>query len=194
MTQPLHELLREMRDHDSEKAFRALFDMQYDRMWRIAYYYTQNDDAAREVTLDVLAELWNRRHTMVMPTDWNRFSYTMVRNAALNVIEREQRHHHEQLDSASITPDADPGEGMASAAESSSRPDADTERHQLFEVYEQTLAELPDRCRETWQRVKEEGQSYAEVAEEMGVSTKTVDAQLQKALKFLRDAIGNFLS
>ena len=48
---------------------------------------------------------------------------------------------------------------------------------------------MPERCREVFIRVREEKQSYAQVAEELGISVKTVDAQLQKAVKRLMVAL-----
>lgn len=48
---------------------------------------------------------------------------------------------------------------------------------------------LPERCREVFIRLREEKQSYAQVAEELNISTKTVDAQLQKALTRLKEAL-----
>lgn len=60
---------------------------------------------------------------------------------------------------------------------------------ELFAIYVKALDRLPERCREVFIRIREEKQSYAQVAEELGISTKTVDAQLQKATIRLKEAI-----
>ena len=60
---------------------------------------------------------------------------------------------------------------------------------ELFAIYVKALDRLPERCREVFIRVREEKQSYAQVAEELGISTKAVDAQLQKATIRLKEAI-----
>ena len=60
---------------------------------------------------------------------------------------------------------------------------------ELFAIYVKALDRLPERCREVFIRIREEKQSYAQVAEELGISTKTVDAQLQKATIRLKAAI-----
>lgn len=60
---------------------------------------------------------------------------------------------------------------------------------ELFARYVKALDRLPERCREVFIRVREEKQSYAQVAEELGISVKTVDAQLQKAVKRLMVAL-----
>ena len=60
---------------------------------------------------------------------------------------------------------------------------------ELFAIYVKALDRLPERCREVFIRAREEKQSYAQVAEELGISTKTIDAQLQKATIRLKEAI-----
>lgn len=60
---------------------------------------------------------------------------------------------------------------------------------ELFARYVKALDRLPERCRKVFIRLREEKQSYAQVAEELNISTKTVDAQLQKALTRLKEAL-----
>ena len=178
------ELLEEIRNNDSERAFRTLFDLHYDRLFRVAIYFLQNDDLAKEVSLDVLANIWENRKTMIIPHDFRHFSFTMVKNAAINVLKKEQ--HLEDLETIGQSNDS---------AISSLSPDAQQllEESELFEQYERLLAELPDRCREVFQKVKEDGRSYADVADELQISVKTVDAQLQKALLYLRSNLAKYL-
>lgn len=165
-----------MREQDSEPAFRALFDRHYDRMFRIAYYFLQHDDLAKEVTLDVLAEIWVKRKTMILPRDFRHYSFVMVKNAAINAWNREHLDDKVPIDAHNTS------EVIAQETDS-----------ELFETYERLLAELPPRSREVFCRIKEDDESYAEVAEAMGISVKTVDAQLQKALHYLRDGMGKYL-
>ena len=177
----IQQLLHKIQDEDSETAFRQLFDLWYERLFRASFYLLQDDEWAKEVALDVLANVWNGRHTMVIPDDFERYVWTMVRNASLSLWRRERRFRHEAM--------ADDEQLGALANET----DETLERDELFLVYERALATLPDRCREVWQRVKEDGMTYAEVADAMGISAKTVDAQLQKAVKHLRAVVGSYL-
>ena len=177
----IQQLLHKIQDEDSETAFRQLFDLWYERLFRASFYLLQDDEWAKEVALDVLANVWNGRHTMVIHDDFERYAWTMVRNASLSLWRRERRFSHEAM--------ADDEQLGALANET----DETLERDELFLVYERALATLPDRCREVWQHVKEDGMTYAEVADAMGISAKTVDAQLQKAVKHLRAVVGSYL-
>lgn len=176
------ELLHQIQRNDSEEAFRTLFDTQYDRMFRIAYYFLQDDEWAKEVVLDVLADIWVKRKTMIVPDDFRHYSFVAVKHAALNVLTREERLRERQAEMAD--------ESKTAIIDYS--PEELAEQSELFEAYESLLSDLPERCRMVFCRVKEDGMSYAEVASEMGISVKTVDAQLQKALKHLREGLSRF--
>ena len=101
----------------------------------------------------------------------------MANNASLNYLEKENRRttvSTETLPEPEAKSDS-PEESMIS--------------EELFAIYVKALDRLPERCREVFIRIREEKQSYAQVAEELGISTKTVDAQLQKATIRLKEAI-----
>lgn len=174
------ELLISIQKHDSEKAFRSLYNLYYDRFFRIAFYYLQRDEWAQEVTLDVFTNLWNNRQRQLIPDDFNKYSYTLVRNAALNYLEKEQRREATSLDA------------IPESISATSSPEQHILDEELFKVYENSLNELPERCREVFIKVREEKMSYSTVAEELNISTKTVDAQLQKAVSRLKEKINNY--
>lgn len=173
-------LLKEIQKHDSEQAFRSLYNMYYDRFFRIAFYYLQRDEWAQEVTLDVFTGLWNNRKRQLIPDDFNKYSYTLVRNAALNYLEKEKRRETVPL------------ENIQDISSSNISPEERLMNEELFSIYENSLNELPERCREIFIKVREEKQSYACVAEELNISSKTVDAQLQKAVTRLKEKINNY--
>ena len=177
------ELILQIRNNDSERAFRALFDRHYERMYRAALYFVQNEDLAKEVTLDVLASIWEKRKTMIIPDDFRHYSFVMVRNAAINIIKKESALEG----NVPITNVSSVDAGF------SILPEELLEQSELFETYERLVSELPERCREVYMMVKEDGRSYADVAQELNISVKTVDAQLQKALSFLRQNLSHYL-
>lgn len=100
-----------------------------------------------------------------------------MKNASLNYLEKENRR---TTVSTEVLPEPE--------AQSDS-PEESMISEELFAIYVKALDRLPERCREVFIRIREEKQSYAQVAEELGISTKTVDAQLQKATIRLKEAI-----
>ena len=166
-----------MKEQDSQTAFRNFYNMTYDRLFRIAYYYVKREEWSQEIVLDVFLKLWQQRDTLPAIQSIEDYCFVLVRNASLNVLEKENRR------SSLVTAlPADPAEGNAS-------PEEEMISEELFARYVKALDRLPERCREVFIRIREEKQSYAEVAEALGISTKTVDAQLQKATARLKEAI-----
>lgn len=51
--QEVRRYLRKMSEQDSQTAFRDFYDMTYDRLFRIAYYYTHHEEWSQEIVLDV---------------------------------------------------------------------------------------------------------------------------------------------
>ena len=174
--QEVRRYLRKMSEQDSQTAFRDFYDMTYDRLFRIAFYYTHHEEWSQEIVLDVFMKLWEHRKQLLEITNIEDYCFILVKNASLNYIEKEERRPtlstetlHEHSDQA-----VSPEDALIS---------------ELFSRYVKALDRLPERCREVFIRIREEKQTYAQVAEELGISTKTVDAQLQKATIRLKEIL-----
>ena len=164
--QEVRRYLRQMKEEDSERAFHSFYNLCYDRLFRIACYFVKHEEWAQEIVLDVFMKLWEQRARLPEVNNIEDYCFILTKNASLNYLEKENRHptlSSEQLPEVS-------GE-------------------ELFARYVKALDRLPERCREVFIRLREEKQSYAQVAEELNISTKTVDAQLQKALTRLKEAL-----
>ena len=149
----VRKLLRQMKEQDSQTAFRDFYDMTYDRLFRIAYYYVKQEEWSQEIVLDVFLRLWKQRDTLLDVRNIEDYCFILVKNASLNYLEKESKY---------------------TTVHSSCLP----------EPQEQSCS--PEEI-----RIREEHQSYAQVAEELGISTKTVDAQLQKAVSRLKEMIAS---
>lgn len=172
--QEVRRYLRQMKEEDSERAFHGFYNLTYDRLFRIAYYYLKREEWAQEVVLNVFMKLWEMHDRLLAVDNIEDYCFVMVKNASLNYLEKEERR-----------PDADGEETVDMEAGAGCSPEEEMIGEELFARYVKALDRLPERCREVFIRVREEKQSYAQVAEELGISVKTVDAQLQKAVKRL---------
>ena len=167
-----------MKEWSSQTAFHRFYDLTYDRLFRIAYYYVKREEWAQEIVLDVFLKLWEQRNTLPEVRNIEDYCFILVKNASLNYLEKEMR--RDTLTSNEL-PDETEG--------ASRSPEEEMIGEELFARYVKALDRLPQRCREVFIRIREEKQSYAQVAEELGISTKTVDAQLQKATGRLKEMI-----
>ena len=157
----VRKLLRQMKELDSQTAFRDFYNMTYDRLFRIAYYYVKQEEWSQEIVLDIFLKLWKQRDTL------------------LDVKNIESKY-------ATIHSDS-----LPEPQEQSYSPEESLISEELFAIYVKALDRLPERCREIFIRIREEKQSYAQVAEELDISIKTVDAQLQKAVTRLKEMISS---
>lgn len=173
----VRKLLRQMKEQDSQTAFRDFYNMTYDRLFRIAYYYVKHEEWSQEIVLDVFMKLWMQRNTLLDVRNVEDYCFILVKNASLNYLEKESRHTTVSSDS------------LPESKEQSDSPEESLISEELFALYVKALDRLPERCRDIFIRIREEKQSYAQVAQELGISSKTVDAQLQKAVTRLKEMI-----
>lgn len=175
--QEIRKHLRRMSEQNSQTAFRDFYDLTYDRLFRIACYYVKHEEWAQEIVLDVFMKLWEQRTTLPNVRNIEDYSFILTKNASLNYLEKESRHTDLSADQLPESPNqADSPEDTLISEE-------------LFARYVKALDRLPERCREVFICIREEKQTYAQVAEEFGISTKTVDAQLQKATIRLKEML-----
>ena len=95
--QEVRRYLRKMSEQDSQSAFREFYDMTYDRLFRIAYYYTHHEEWSQEIVLDVFMKLWEHRKQLLDVTNIEDYCFILVKNASLNYIEKEERRPPYQL-------------------------------------------------------------------------------------------------
>ena len=172
-------ILSKLQEQGSEQDFRQLYDLLYNRFFRIAFYYLQKDEWAQEVVLDVFLTLWNKRIELSEIKNFENYSFILLKNASLNYIEKNKNTTESLDDCTEIT-------------HAEVNPETDLLNDELFFVYINALEELPPKCREVFILIREEGFSYKEVAEKLNISVKTVDAQLQKAIARLKNKIASY--
>lgn len=173
----IRKYLRQMREEDSQAALRKFYMLCYDRFFRIAFYYLQKDEWAQEVVLDVFMKIWERRENLSGIANLEDYFFIIVKNASLNYLEKEQRRKDLSagITTNEFTPENSPEDILIS--------------EELFAHYLKALDQLPERCREIFIRIREEKQTYAQAANDLGISINTVDVQLQKAIGRLREML-----
>ena len=122
-------------------------------------------------------KLWEHRKQLLDVTNIEDYCFILVKNASLNYIEKEERR---PTLSAEV---------LQEPADQDVSPEDTLISEELFARYVKALDRLPERCREVFILIREEKQTYAQVAEKLDISIKTVDAQLQKATNRLKEML-----
>ena len=85
--QEVRRYLRQMKEESSERAFKGFYDLTYDHLFRIAYYYLKHEEWAQEVVLDVFLTLWKQRDTLAAVQNIEDYCFILTRNASLNYLD-----------------------------------------------------------------------------------------------------------
>ncbi len=171
--------LARMREGD-EGAFDALFRIYYGPLVGLAESMLRTRAQAEEVVQDVMLELWRRRESIVVTETVRAYLFRSARNRALNELRRAKV--------------AKRGEPFARVDEVT-LPTAHVEmvHEELDQAISAALEALSPPVRETFVLSRTEGLKYGEIAERLGISVKTVEARMGKALKELRVSLASWL-
>jgi RNA polymerase sigma-70 factor (family 1) len=182
---PESELADRVRAGDA-RAFEALFQRYYRRLHAYIDGYVGSADAAEDLAVDVFARIWERRAEWVVHGSVRAYLYGAARNEALAHLRRGrmvERAHAEAARESRSPGVAGPG----------SPADAQIEASELAIAVDAAIARLPERGREALVLHRKHGLSYAEVAETMGISPRTVEVHIRRAFVALRTELAPFI-
>jgi RNA polymerase sigma-70 factor, ECF subfamily len=160
----------------NHKAFQELFNEHYSSLCRFAVSFLKDNDSAEEVVQQVFVNLWDKRDLMDAEKSIKTYLFTSVKNRSLNFIRDNKKYRSYYLDIE--------GEMEIPVSEKDIISEAD-----LNTQVKNALDKLPEKCREIFELCRFEEMKYKEVAEKLGISQKTVEAQMSKALKIMREEL-----
>jgi RNA polymerase sigma-70 factor (ECF subfamily) len=172
-------LLDRLRQGDRD-AFDAVFRAHYATLVGVAERIVGERAVAEELAQDVMLELWKRHGTLTVDESLRAYLVRAARNRALNHL----RHERMKVRTA-----------PRAAGETVTLPDApgNLVEEELDAAVREAVRALPERCREVFELSRGQGLRYAEIAAVLGISVKTVEAQMGKALRVLRERLAPFL-
>jgi RNA polymerase sigma-70 factor (ECF subfamily) len=161
-----------------QSAYRELFGLFYDRLFRLALIITKSRELSEEIVSDVFIGLWRNREKIAEIENLTVYLYVAIKNTSLNYLSRLTKTsiiNIEDLDFEPVQPFADPEEALITK--------------EMNARISQAIQSLPPRCRIIFKLVKEDGLTYREAAEVLHLSVATIDNQLVIALKKLSAAL-----
>jgi len=168
-----------------EAAFESLFRAYAGPLHAFAYSYVGSQVAAQEIVQDLFARMWERRETIETPRSAYAYLFSATRNRAISYL-RSRRAEHSFL--ARALHAAGTRDAPAGAPQ-----ERELEAESLAEALDQAVKELPPRCREVFALTRNQQLSHAQVAEVLGISPKTVQVHMGRALALLRQKLGPWI-
>ena len=160
-----------------EDAFRAY----YTRLCDFVEGYVRSVEVARDLVQDLFVHLWERADAGDPVPLTSAYLHKAARNRALKYL-RHRRVVARHVERESVGP-----------VPQGQRADARVRRRETAEAIREAIDALPERCRQIFLMSREEDKTYAAIAEELGLSIKTVETQMWRALKALRERLGPFM-
>ncbi len=171
------------------KLFASLFEQYKEPFIMFANSYIRDAAAAEDIYIDAMMQYWEKRHDLPSDTNIPAYILTSVKNRALNYL----RHSHvkteveEQLFSHSVRE----LDFRTSSLDSCDPSELFT--NEMQEIIRNTLNELPEQTRLIFFKSRYGNKTNREIAEELGISIKTVEFHISKALKVFRVKLKDYL-
>ena len=166
---------------NDEKAIEWLFNTHYADLCKRSYKILPDEHIVEDLVQEVFYEVWKKRAKIKINTSIQAYLRRAARNKTLNYI-RDQK-----IDLRSAPPKED--------LKSTNIPVIQTLMADDLQIeIDQAIDSLPEKCRLVFVLSRFEELTYQEIADQLGISIKTVENQISKALKSLRSALSPYLS
>lgn len=161
---------------------RLAFSEIYNRYWKKLFAIGSNKigqfEEAEEIVQDIFISLWDRREEIVITSSLSAYLAVSVKYRVIKILAKRYQHSKYEEHSLAVLPfSTNSTEDWLEFLELKSR-------------LEVLVAKLPEKCRLVYKASREQGYSQKQIAEEFGISEKTVEAHIGKALKSLRTGLG----
>lgn len=169
-------LVEHLRMHD-KRAFTALYERYWERLFHSAAQTLNSVEEAEECVQDIFFSLWSRRETLVLKHSIHTYLSVAVKYKVIDQLNK--KHKDKQMLSEAIqfmVTDAPCAESYLLEKE-------------LIMKLERTIALLPEKCRIVYQMSRDKGKSHKEIATDLQISEKTVNNHLVRALREIKESI-----
>ncbi len=166
------------------KSFEKLHALFYLELSTCVLGLIRSKEDAEEIVSDIFIYLWVSKEKLINIQNARSYLFTMARNRSINYLRRvttsgQLLAQQEINETLPVVNDICPG--------------IELEIKELEKKISSVINDLPDQCRTIFLLVREKRMKYKEVAETLQISHRTVETQLVRAQKKIRNAIGTFL-
>src|SRR5487761_2005871 len=157
--------------HDN---FRIFFDQHYQRLCSYAFSFLKEEESCEDIVQDIFIKIWLNRQDLIGTDQLKFYVFSAVRNNCLTMLQKNKKYRIVEMN------EEDEGEEIDFKLDPE---EANTEPTALIA---KALDRLPPKCREVFLLSRISNLSYLQIADTLGISIKTVENQMGKALKILR--------
>lgn len=163
----------------AEVAFKHLFAQEYSKLCRYALTFLSDSHQAEDVVQETFIRVWERQRDIIASPNARFYLISAVRNNCITALRRLKT---QNIVFTETTPEPEPEIHFTALQQR----EADQERSGKIAA---ALDLLPPKCREVFLLIKMQGMTYQQAADTLSISIKTVENQMGKALKVLRENV-----
>ena len=168
---------------NEEQEFELIFRRYYVRLCGFANKFIANTAEAEEIVQEVFLNIWDKKDRLKLDDEIKPYLFKSVQNLCFNFIE-----HQKVVDNYY---------SVIEVVYNNKKEDFDSYESVLFTEFQAKVDEaidsLPEECRKIFKMSREDGLKYAEIAEKLGLSVKTVETQMSRALSKLKTELKDYL-
>lgn len=163
--------------NDNQSAIEDLFNHYYPRLYNFSKSFLKFDEGIDDILQEVFLKIWRNRKNIKSSDTLNSYIFTITKNLLLNELRSRLSNQKmkENLFKVSVAEEYLPFEKI--------------EYEELKKKIAEFIEELPDKQKEIFKMSRNEGLSHKEIAEKMGVSTKTVEYHINQSIKHLKNRL-----
>ena len=160
-------------------AFDQLFDRYSQRLYRFSKSWLKNNEDAEGIVQEVFFRIWKKRDELNEKKSFQSFLFSIAYNLIVDQFrQRVKDQKYEQFI-------------IKQAQQNYLNPGDELEYKELKKQVGKAINELPERRKEIYKLSREEGLSYKEIANRLHIKSKTVENQINLALRYIRKQLGN---
>lgn len=161
-----------------EGALRRIFDRHYPLLLGDIYRIIPDEDTCQDIAQEIFVELWRKRSELDIHTSLRAYLRRAAVNKALNYLKTSRRFLSDESETLNRTADT----SVHDIAQKKKQESLEAALHEAIET-------LPEKCRIVFSLSRFEQLSHREIADRLGISVKTIENQITKAMKMLREAL-----
>jgi RNA polymerase sigma-70 factor (ECF subfamily) len=155
-------------------AFEELYERYWSKLYSAGYKRLRNREAAEEIVQDIFTSLWIKRASLVINSSFENYLYSCVKYKVFAAFQKESNRRAYEGYVVHLNKDVDNSTMEA------------IDWNELKRNVSTEVEKLPEKCRKVYELSRKEFRSNKEIAFSLGISEKTVENHLTRALRTLR--------
>lgn len=170
-------LLREL-INGNEQAMKQLFHIYHGWLFYYISHFIKSERVAEELVMDVFMKIWTCRSTLAEIDHFDSFLFTIARNKSIDFLRSaaaDRKLRALLWDEIQLA--------------SSEQADSPLLLKEYEEKVREAILQLPPQCKKAYSLSRERDLSHGEIAQELNISSATVNNHIVKAQRFVRDYV-----